>query len=185
MRAFVAIDISDQVRRAIAELLDGLRPLDSGVRWSRPEGLHVTLKFLGEISAEQAEAARQGLAAVRGPVPFPVAIRGAGYFPNERAPRVVWLGVEAGPELAELAGAVEAALSSLGFPKENRPFSPHLTLARLRAPGRVPAVQEALRRRQPVELGTFEAAAFHFYESKPAAGGTVYQKIADFPLAAR
>lgn len=184
MRAFLAIDIPEDIRRRIVDLLQALQPTTNIVRWTRPEGLHITLKFLGELAPEQIEAVKTQLASIRLPAPLPLQVRGAGYFPNERSPRVIWLGIAAGPELAELAGRVEENLAAVGIPREDRPLSSHLTLGRLRTPDRIPAVKELLRRREPLEFGSFTAEEFYLFESQLSPGGSTYRKIARFPLAA-
>jgi 2'-5' RNA ligase len=186
MRTFIAIDIPSEVRHQIRELLDVLQRAParsgSGIRWSRPDGLHITLKFLGEVSVEKVEAIKAQLQSVRLAAPLPIQVRGAGFFPNERAPRVVWLGIEAGPELARLAGQIEDSLTPLGIPKETRGFSAHLTLGRLNSPDNSVALRELLRRREPIDMGSFVAQEFCLYESQPASGGSIYRKMARFPL---
>lgn len=183
MRTFVAIELPKDLRRRIQELLEVLKPATSSVRWARSEGIHLTLKFIGEVSAEQVEQVKTNLASVPMPSPIPIAIRGAGYFPNERSPRVIWLGIEAAKELAELAAQVEQSLHRMGIPKEDRPFSPHLTLGRLRKPDKIPAIKALLRQREPLEIGSFVAQEFFLYESKLSPQGSQYLKVARFPIA--
>src|SRR5207248_1409265 len=104
---------------------------DREINWTRPEGIHLTLKFLGETDrVDQVIEALQGI----GPFEkFFVEVKGFGFFPDARRPRVLWTGIEAPPALAELAGRVETAMEKLGFPPEQRPFTPHLTLARFQS----------------------------------------------------
>src|SRR3990167_1748194 len=116
MRTFIAIEIPGRIRERIQELLDVLRRTPSDIRWSRPEGLHITLKFLGEIPAEKVEEVKAGLKAISSLAPLPIQLEGAGFFPNERSPRVIWLGIQAGAGLRELAASVEDCLVPLGFP---------------------------------------------------------------------
>ncbi len=182
MRTFVAIDISAAIRASIDELIETLRQADAKIRWSRPEGLHITLKFLGEVPATKVEIVKKSLATVHFPAPFPVAIQGSGYFPNARSPRVIWLGIEGGAPMRDLALRVEQALEPLGFEREKREFSPHLTLGRLSAPRKIPAIEEVLNARQPLTMGSFSAEEFFLYESKPSSGGSVYTKIARFKI---
>ena len=184
MRTFVAIDLPSEILRNITRLIDLLRPAATEVRWARPEGLHVTLKFIGELSADVLPIATNRLASIRLPEPLSLHVRGAGYFPNERGPRVIWLGLESGPELSALASQVGEALLPLGIPKEKRPFAPHLTLGRLKVPARIPAVQEILRRQKLLDFGSFAAKEFYLYESQLSSGGSVYRKIARFAFVA-
>jgi 2'-5' RNA ligase len=178
MRTFVAIDIPDEIRGKIKDIIEALRPAATNIRWSRPEGLHLTLKFLGEVPPAKVEEIKKSLAAVHLQAPLALRVQGAGYFPNERSPRVIWLGLEGGAEMQDLVARVEENLQPLGFAKEDRPFTAHLTLGRLNTPGKIPAVQELLRQREPLELGSFTANEFFLYESKRSPGGSVYLKIA-------
>jgi 2'-5' RNA ligase len=122
------------------------------------------------------------LTSIRMTAPFQLTVRESGYFPSERSPRVIWLGVQSGQELAQLAARVEESLAGLGIAKEHRPFSAHLTLGRLRTPDRLLAVKELLSRRQPLELGSFTADEFSLYESQLSREGSVYRKIGRFPI---
>src|ERR1700676_3687605 len=106
MRLFVAMDIPDCVRGSVAALSAKLRDACQNARWPRIEGLHVTLKFIGESPAEKMEPIKAALAAVPARAPFSINIRGLGFFPNARRPRVLWAGIESSPDLAQLAAAV-------------------------------------------------------------------------------
>ena len=192
MRTFVAIEIPAEICKHIRELLVALQRAPAEIRWARPEGLHITLKFLGEVAPEKVGLVKARLQALPAFAPLPIEIRGAGFFPDERAPRVLWLGIHAGPELQQLAASVEDSLVSLGFPKEDRPFAPHLTLARsagarsaigrTKTAGSLSALRELLRLREPLEMGAFTAHDFFLYESQAAPGGSVYRKLARFPV---
>lgn len=182
MRTFIAIDIPAAIRERIGELIELLKPAATNIRWARPEGIHITLKFLGEVPPDKVERVKQSLAEVHVSDNLAIAIQGSGYFPGERAPRVIWLGIEAGPELEALATGIEAKLEKLGFARESRPFSAHLTLGRVGTPGKIFAVQELLRWREPLALGSFTAKEFFLYESKLSRSGSVYTKIASFNI---
>ena len=127
MRVFIAIDIDESIRARIATFIEGVAGFAPDARWVRPESLHLTLKFIGERSEAEVETIKKALAVVKGES-MQIGIRGYGFFPTLRSPRVFWIGVEAGPQLQALAAAVDEATASLGIPKEDRPFSPHLTL---------------------------------------------------------
>jgi 2'-5' RNA ligase len=183
MRLFVAMDIPEDVRSAISALVAKLRPTHRNARWVRIEGLHVTLKFIGETPPEKAEEAKTSLAGIPSRAPITTNFRGLGFFPNERRPRVLWAGVEAGLELASLAAAVDAALASLGFPREERAFSPHLTLARFDTPGGLDPLRAAIESAGPLEFGRTTAREFHLYQSILKRGGAEYTRLATFSLA--
>jgi 2'-5' RNA ligase len=193
MRTFVGLDIDDAIRRRIEQFMDGVREFVPEVRWVKPESLHVTLKFIGEQPAENVERIKAGLAAIRGNS-FSIGFRGHGFFPTAKAARVFWLGIEAAPELANLACAIDSACVPLGIAKEDREFSPHLTLARSgsgapvrrgedKANRRFARLQEKLAAFGPLEFGTMTAREFFLYESKTARDGAKYTKIARFDLA--
>jgi 2'-5' RNA ligase len=137
MRSFIAIALPDQVRADIGTIIERLRPTGPPARWVPPQNLHVTVKFLDEIAPEQVDpilaAIRVASADVR---PFDLQLGGFGVFPNERRARVFWIGITSGFDiLRPLAKAIDDQLLPLGFPRESRPFSAHVTLARLREPG--------------------------------------------------
>lgn len=182
MRAFVAIEIPEEIRNRIAGLIQALQPAAPKVRWARAGGMHITLKFLGEISEQQVEEIKTQLASVQSATPLHLQIQGAGYFPNERSPRVLWLGVQSGAALPELASQIEKRLATLGMAKEDRPFSAHLTLGRLQRPGKLDALREELRKREPLALGSFTTDEFFLYESKLSPRGSIHRRIARFQI---
>src|SRR5271166_2566535 len=129
MRLFAALDIDDEIRNRIARFLDDVREFAPDARWVRPESLHVTLKFIGEKSEQDADKIKRQLATIVANS-FGVTFRGYGFFPGARVPRVFWVGIEASPALVVLASAVDESLSLLGIAKEEHAYTPHLTLAR-------------------------------------------------------
>jgi len=137
VRAFIAIDLEPGLKSAVGDLLRRLNATQADIRWTQSDGLHLTLKFLGEID----EAGAGRVMTVLGEVarrhgPFDLRLKGTGAFPGERNPRVLWVGVTAGPELAQLQSELERALEVEGFVQEARPSKPHLTLGRVRGRGR-------------------------------------------------
>ena len=189
MRAFVALDIPEQVRAAIGALITKLRPECRDAKWVRIEGVHLTLKFIGEVEPEKIEPIKASLAQVHFPHSMELKFRNVGFFPNERRPRVFWAGIEAGPELGVLAAAVETALEPLGIAKEQRAFSPHLTLARLEtlhgagANASLDRLREAISLAGPLEFGGGITNEFHLYQSVLKPGGAEYTRLATFRFA--
>jgi RNA 2',3'-cyclic 3'-phosphodiesterase len=192
MRVFVALDIDDAIRARLEQFLDGVRGFAPEARWVRPESMHVTLKFIGEKSSEAVDEIKQALSAIR-VGGFEISFRGHGFFPTMKAPRVFWIGIAAGPQMAALAKLVDDAGAGLGVPREEHEFSPHLTLARRGsgAPhprqGDVPnpvfqRLQEKLAAMRALEFGTMTAREFFLYQSQPMRGGARYTKIARFGL---
>jgi 2'-5' RNA ligase len=136
VRTFIAVDLPREVKAQIADIIAELRPLGSAVRWVRPEGLHLTLKFLGEIPEEQLAVVYSAVArGVKGIAPFSFDMAELGGFPNLHNPRVIWVGVRNGVEpLHHLYQGVELQLAQCGFPGDKRKFSPHLTIGRVKTP---------------------------------------------------
>ena len=182
MRLFVAIDIPHEVRSSISATVAKLRPAAPQARWVRIEGLHVTLKFIGEIPAEKVGEIRSALSSVPARAPINVRFRTLGFFPHARRPRVFWAGVEAGAELAILAADVDTALQPLGIAREERAFSPHLTLARFDPPIAQNSLHAAIEKSGSFEFGATTAAEFLLYQSVLKRGGAEYTRLATFPL---
>ncbi|HSB51133.1 MAG TPA: RNA 2',3'-cyclic phosphodiesterase [Dissulfurispiraceae bacterium] len=133
MRCFVAIDVPQEVKENVRGLIEGIRHTSRGVRWVPVENIHVTLKFLGEIPDGTVDKVRARVAEVCGRhEPFTVSVRGTGAFPSIRRPSVLWVGIEVTEEMELLYDETDASLSELGFTRETRKFSPHLTVARVR-----------------------------------------------------
>jgi RNA 2',3'-cyclic 3'-phosphodiesterase len=193
MRVFIALDIDDAIRALLEQFLDGVRGFAPDVRWVRPDSMHVTLKFVGEKSSGAVEEIKQVLGAIRAGA-IDISFCGYGFFPTSNAPRVFWVGVRAGPELAALAKSVDEATAALGVPKEEHEFSPHLTLARRGGSGaprwrKGDGVNNAFQRlleklaAMPApEFGTMTARAFFLYQSQLMRGGAHYTKIGRFEL---
>jgi 2'-5' RNA ligase len=184
VRLFVALEIPSAVRENLAALLESLRAVSSQTRWVRPENLHVTLKFMGEVPETKLAATRSVLAGVRSDQPVTVDFRGLGFFPNEKRPRVFWAGIEASPNLKTLAADIESVVEKLGIPREQRPFSPHLTLARFEPPGLPEKLRSAIQENAAREFGSLRTNQYHLIESKLKPSGAEYTTLESFPFVA-
>jgi RNA 2',3'-cyclic 3'-phosphodiesterase len=182
VRLFVALDVPDAVRAALSELSERLKKTCPNARWVRLEGVHVTLKFIGEVPAEQAEDIRRALGELPSFSPTEVRFAGLGFFPSARRPRVLWAGVEAGPQLAALAAAIEMKLEALGIAPEKRPFHPHLTLARFETPQRTQALRTAIEAQGTPEFGRETFGEFHLYQSVLKRSGAEYTRLVTYPF---
>lgn len=182
MRLFVAMDIPEAVRDSLTRLRLQLEKACRGARWVRLEGVHVTLKFLGEVSDGRMEEVGAALRQVAAPGPIEMRFLGLGFFPNDRRPRVFWAGIEAGEALARLAAAVEAQLAPLGFPPETREFHPHLTLARFDSLEGVDRLRAAVAEFSATEFGRTTVEEFYLYRSVLKRGGAEYTRLAAYSL---
>jgi RNA 2',3'-cyclic 3'-phosphodiesterase len=189
MRLFVALDIDEAIQQRLDDYVRTLLPRFPGVRFVRSSTYHITLKFLGEV--QQAEAVRERLREVRSPG-FPISVGGVGFFPDARAPRVFWAGVDA-PALPSLALGIGQSLEALGFAQESS-FHPHLTLARSgsgrprpvrgeRPPQAFAQMARIVASSPAPEFGTMTAREFFLYESRLSSGGPLYRKLEAFELA--
>ncbi|HQN10382.1 MAG TPA: RNA 2',3'-cyclic phosphodiesterase [Thermoanaerobaculia bacterium] len=180
IRTFVAVPVEDAVVRRRLAGARSLLPELRGVRWTAERQLHFTLKFLGDLEAERLADARQATAAAahRGPGSFRLALEGLGAFPPRGAARVVWAGCGSGAtELASLAGTVEEAFEAAGFPREERPFSPHLTLARVRDPLSGRRLAQALPSVPGEPFGTVVVGSIVLYRSDLSPAGPEYSEL--------
>jgi 2'-5' RNA ligase len=184
MRLFTGLDLPPVVVRSLDILLDRLRP-EARIKWSPTMNLHVTIRFIGDWPEERLPDLRAALAGIPSHPPIPIHIRGLGFFPNAHTPRVFWAGVEGAPDLAALAAETDRALCPLGLKPEGRPFSPHLTLARIKEPVPLQKLREAIAAHSSLDFGSFHADRFFLYKSRPGSAGSVYVKLAEFPLASR
>jgi len=184
MRLFVALEIPSEVRENLAALLKSLRVVSPQTRWVRPENLHVTLKFIGEVPETKLAAVRNALAGPRSEQPVALDFRGLGFFPSEKQPRVFWAGIVASTNLKTLAADIDGATEKLGIPREQRPFSPHLTLARFDPPRLPETLRAAIQENTGREFGSLRASQFHLIESKLKPSGAEYTTVESFPFAA-
>jgi 2'-5' RNA ligase len=182
MRLFVAFELSSEVRDAIAKVTASLRPESPGARWSRPEAMHVTLKFLGQADEQKTPNVKATLEQIVSAEPVSLRFRGVGFFPDENRPRVLWCGVEPTPNLFDLASTMEKSLQLLGFEPENRPYVPHVTLARLNSARNVEKLVRAAAPLKTYDFGATRESQFHLFESVLKSSGSEYQKLATFPF---
>ncbi len=185
MRLFVAIELSDAVRQALKNVQEALRPKCPDVRWVRPEQLHLTVKFLGEVNDRDVAgvcAAISKAAAVSGG--FSMRVRDCGCFPERGAVRIVWAGVqEASGFLKTCVDATEGALAEVGFAREVRPFSPHITIGRVREDRSRGAIRFAVQSHQYAEVEQ-EVASLTLMASELSPKGPTYSVVSRARLGA-
>ncbi len=181
MRLFVATDLPPALLDAITEVQSQLRRVADSTRWVRPSSMHLTLKFLGEVTESRVPAIDERLRTIRAES-FQVNYSSVGFFPNARAPRVLWIGVGS-RALEDLAHEVEERMEGLGFPAEKRPFSLHLTVARSRRDRRIdPSVVEAAARYDGLEFGVYSTDRFYLFQSTLRPDGAEYKRLFEYRL---
>jgi 2'-5' RNA ligase len=182
LRLFVALEIPSIVRENLAGFLKALRVLSPQTRWVRTENLHVTLKFIGEVPAAKLDAVRAALSAVRSDREVRIDFRDLGFFPDEKHARVFWAGLDASRNLKILALDIDHAMEKLGIPPEQRPFSPHLTLARFQPPGLPEKLRAVMQENAARGFGSLRTNQFHLIESKLKTSGAEYTTLESFPF---
>jgi len=188
IRAFIAIELPDPVKDSLSSLEDGLRPAEHPyVKWVNPQGIHLTLKFLGNIATDQVPRIIEAItSASQGLSPLKLQIGGLGAFPNLQRPRVIWVAVtgEVDPLIA-LQRDIDQALVPLGFAIEKRPFSPHLTLGRLReraSPGERNSIGKLVMATESEGGPSMEVNQISLMRSTLTPSGAIYNRLASIEL---
>ena len=189
LRAFIAIEIPAEIKKAIAYQTAGLQTTTGrAVRWVSAENTHLTLKFIGELSDASVGLLSQVLQAECSQFePFEISVRGIGSFPSRHRPRVIWVGLDAPPELTRLQTRIEAAAARLGYAPEERPFSPHLTVGRVREQASVEEmnkIEAGLAALKVGELGCFTARSVTLFKSDLRPSGPIYTPLFGAPIGA-
>ena len=181
MRCFLGIGLPAGPRQVLTATLAQLRRTDAPVRWVRPENLHITLKFLGELGEEHLDDLKARLAKVDKP-DLELALDGLGSFPSRGAPRVIWAGVrDPAGNLLRLAAELSRAAVSVGVPAEDRPYHPHITLGRMKGSAGKDAIRSAMEEcSNRARSEPFTAGQFTLYESTLTPEGPVYSRLQDY-----
>jgi 2'-5' RNA ligase len=179
MRLFTAIDLPEEMIWKLDRLLSALRP-EALIKWSPLDNLHITTKFIGEWPAERRPELEDALADLLPREPFDVTLQGLGWFPNERSPRVLWAGIHTGPALEQLARDTDECLGRLGVPTEDRPFTAHITLARIKNPVPLNSLRTKVQELQPAFMGSFRVNQFCLFRSDPGSQASIYRKLQVF-----
>lgn len=174
----MAVEMPGELRVQFKDVQAQLQRAEAHVNWVEPHNIHVTLKFLGEIGQDQLEGLYEGVSeGVRGLAPFEIGLSGLGAFPNFRRPRVVWIGVERGRErLVELQRRLEESIGHRGFPRDNRKFSPHLTIGRVKSPRGVDDLVDTIKA-TPFESGSIRVDEVVVMKSTLTPEGPIYASL--------
>ena len=187
MRCFISISIPEEIKKGLSAIQDRLKKSGADVSWTKPDGMHLTLKFLGEIPVDvlgdkgenkisDIETALN--IAVAGIGPFTLDVSGIGVFPDIRRPRVVWIGLtEDGHNLTKLQRGIERELEQAGFPAEKRKFTPHLTLGRIRSYKRLEQLMNFMEEGKNAGYDNFTVSNVHLMKSDLRPEGAVYTEL--------
>jgi len=182
MRCFVAVDIPNNLKEEIYRVLEGERKRFRELKWVAMENFHITLKFLGSVERERIKKIKEVLERVAEKhSPFKLKPDSLGTFPEKGSLKVLWLSLVDGEKIKSLATDVENSLTSIGFPKEKRPFTPHLTLARARRNSKERITLDDFEVKR-VQFPYFLVDHFTLYESELKPDGPIYKKIVEFKL---
>jgi 2'-5' RNA ligase len=183
VRLFVALDIPQTVREALIECTAQLSKLCPGAKWVRLETAHITLKFIGEVPPDRTKEIQAMLAEIQGFEPVEMHFAGLGFFPSPKRPRVFWAGIETGPELAQLASALEERVAKFGIERETREFRPHVTLARFGdslRPKALDPLRDSIAKMGAADFGRTSAREFYLYQSVLHRSGAEYTRLANY-----
>ncbi len=179
IRTFVALDINEETKRKIGDYIEELKALALDVKWVKIENIHLTLKFLGNIYPSEHDKLYRALKmAVENVNEFRLILRGTGFFPDKRNPRVFWIGVEGETEvLKELVKNIEEKLFRMGFEREDRPFSPHITIGRFKSKRNAENLGKVLADSSEMCFGEFNVSSLKVYRSDLSPTGAEYSLL--------
>jgi len=181
IRSFIAVNLDGDLKKKIAEETENLRKIGGDIKWVPPENLHITLKFLGDTDEDLIPTVQERLSVISSSsAPFSLRLSGAGVFPDKRRPRVIWIDINNPGELIKLQGSVEVSMVSIGFVKEDRPFSAHLTLGRVKALKNLKSLIDPLEALRDRDFGNIEVNSFSLMKSVLEPKGPEYTVIKEF-----
>jgi 2'-5' RNA ligase len=184
IRAFLAVDLPESYRAGLSAVQDYLKQSRADVRWTSVAGIHLTLKFFGDIEEPQVEALTAAASRITGATPaFTLGVQGVGVFPGPKSPRVIWLGFSGQTEiLGQLVQSLEQACAPLGFPPEKRKFTPHLTLGRVRSSQGREALSRSLTTVTLPEFPEFQVGHLILFQSLLRPQGALYTPLRKIAL---
>ncbi|MDA8431519.1 MAG: RNA 2',3'-cyclic phosphodiesterase [Nitrospiraceae bacterium] len=183
LRCFIAVALPPPLKQSIEKVVAALRDAGGDVKWVPGENVHLTLKFLGETGEEKIGGIIEALRRKLSPYPpFYIRIGGVGSFPGGRHPRVIWVGFRERGRLEDIYRSVEEAVKEFGYPPEDRPFSPHLTVGRVRSGKRLAEVLKRLDEFREADFAELEVKGVTLMKSELKPGGAEYASLAEIPL---
>lgn len=186
LRTFIAVELEASLQQSLQNIQNNLKPLNLDINWVKPGNIHITLKFLGDITPDEIKAISETLPKIFGAVrPFEITLAGLGVFPQIQQPNVLWVGIEEGAqEIKKLAAVLEETLGRLGFPNERREFMAHLTLGRFRSLKNCGVLEKAIKNYSPKEPVRQTVNKIIFFKSTLSVSGSIYKPLAGADLTA-
>lgn len=183
MRCFIAAELSETVQAVLRDIEQEMKKTGADIRWVRPENIHLTLKFLGDIEGKNTGKIIEKIKGICGRyAQFTIRLSGMGVFPGEKSPRVVWVGIKGNDTLAGLQDGIDMAMEEMGFEREGRGFTAHLTLGRMRSSRGREHIVRAVRMYEGVNLGEMDITFISLMRSDLHPEGARYTSIARVPL---
>jgi 2'-5' RNA ligase len=183
LRSFIAIELPESIQSALSDIQTDFKKSDVDVRWVRPENIHLTLKFLGTIEESMVRSITDVLKKASGSYgTFTLTLSGVGVFPNVRSPRVMWVGTNESSVLTDLQADIENGLASLGFEREKRKYTAHLTLGRFKSSRGKRALKEKVETYRERVPGSFDVGTISLMKSDRGPAGAKYTRVAEVRL---
>ena len=183
IRSFISIELSDDIRRSMADLIAELRKAGADVTWMPTEKIHLTLKFLGNTDDSLIPKIKEEISKkLLHYNAFYIKIVGVGCFPSEKRPRVLWVGMENSDILQSIQKEMDTEVAGLGFAREDRPFSPHLTIGRVRSQTGIAEMLRRLAEFRTAYFGVIEVKSIHIMKSELKPAGAEHTSIAEIPI---
>jgi len=184
IRTFLAIDLPKEIKDELDKIQNRLKPKVEGVRWTRPDGIHLTLKFFGYVVGDDHSSISAAVkSAIKGIKPFTLELGTIGAFPGPTRPRVIWIGIGGQiKELIDLQKNLDRNFEQIGFAPEDRAFKPHLTLGRLKIPGSAVGFPKVLEEGKNYQAGSFRCGGLTLFRSDLRPTGAIYTRLEEFPF---
>ncbi|GBE31876.1 2'-5'-RNA ligase [bacterium BMS3Bbin05] len=183
IRGFIAIPLTDELKAGIGDMVGSLKKTGADVKWVKPENLHLTLKFLGNIDMEKTKSITYRISEIAGGYDdFEFMLNGTGVFPGNNRPRIIWIGIRDHMNLIKIAKKIDAAMKGEGFEPEKRPFNPHITIGRARSSKGIDKLIPELVKYRSMNFGTQKAESIHLMKSTLKKRGAEYSSIFSAPL---